>query len=653
MPHHFDDLRPDPPGERRPGRLGRLARAAAARARIPELPPAAVPSASQTWNPLAYLRQQRAGRPRWQRGSFIAVLGALLTLTLGAGQVLAAAVGPIGAVAAWPVLEWPGRIAAIGAGIGWAVLLLGWRSAIPVIGLTVFGRWFTGPDTDDDDAGTPAVADPVPVPVPLAVPPADREPDPDTPPLARKLAGWPKIAEAAGLGGSRLERVLVDPWGWSARLLLRPGQTLEDAVRQLAPLESSLEVRPRAVRIEEDPTLARRVVLRVVERDPHAEPIAWPGPRVTTITEPLELGLYETGEPVRVSLLRQHTLIGGIAGGGKSGLVNAVMAALAACGDVVVWGVDLKRGMELRPWAGCLDRLATTPADATRLLAAAKRVVVARAELLAARGRRAWQATPAAPLLVVLIDEHAELADESDLAAELVEDLAQLGRAPGVQLVTATQRPTVAALGSGAARAQLDVRICLRIREARDTDLVLGQGAYRQGWRPDRLDRPGKFLIAAPSQALDRPRPARAYWLDDQAVRTAAVRYTPHRPRLDPTSAHAADADNGQGPAGPPPPADGGDRPDHDEPGRPPDSPTPPPPAEGDPDATLLAALRAAGPDGIGIADLLAVTGRRRTWLYDRLADLATSGHAEQVSRGRWRATQLHHSDPPDPDHPW
>jgi hypothetical protein len=402
--------------------LGRLARAAVARARIPQPPPAS--PAPPTWNPIRYAHLQRAGRPRWQRAGFVALLGTVLALSLGPGPALAAAAGPAGAVAAWPVLEWPGRIAAIATGIGWAVLVAGWRSAIPILGLTLFGRWFLDPDGDPGTSGGLAVADPVPEPVPLPLPAPDRPPDPDAPPLARKLAGWAKIAEAAGLGGSRLERVLVDPWGWSTRLLLRPGQTLEDAVRQLAPLESALEVRPRAVRIEEDPALARRVILRVVERDPHAEPIPWPGPRVTSITQPLELGLYETGQPVRVSLLRQHTLIGGIAGGGKSGLVNATMAALAACGDVVVWGIDLKRGMELQPWATCLDRLATTPSQATHLLLAAKRVVVARAELLAAGGRRAWQPTPATPLLVVLIDEHAELVDESDQAAELVEDLA-------------------------------------------------------------------------------------------------------------------------------------------------------------------------------------------------------------------------------------
>lgn len=64
------------------------------------------------------------------------------------------------------------------------------------------------------------------------------------------------------------------------------------------------------------------------------------------------------------------------------------MGNLAACPDVVIWAIDLKRGMELAPWAACLDRLATTPAEATALLADAVAVLEARAATLAATGQR-------------------------------------------------------------------------------------------------------------------------------------------------------------------------------------------------------------------------------------------------------------------------
>lgn len=103
-----------------------------------------------------------------------------------------------------------------------------------------------------------------------------------------------------------------------------------------------------------------------------------------------------------------------------------------------------------------------------------------RAELLAASGRRDWQPTSQNPALVVVIDEYAELPDE---AKELADSIARRGRAVCVTLLAATQRPTQAAMGTATAiRSQMDVRICLRVRERRDVDLILGQGALHAGW---------------------------------------------------------------------------------------------------------------------------------------------------------------------------
>jgi hypothetical protein len=56
------------------------------------------------------------------------------------------------------------------------------------------------------------------------------------------------------------------------------------------------------------------------------------------------------------------------------------MGNLAACGDVVIWAIGLKRGMELQPWAPCIGRLATTAPEARALLADAVRILAARAQ---------------------------------------------------------------------------------------------------------------------------------------------------------------------------------------------------------------------------------------------------------------------------------
>jgi S-DNA-T family DNA segregation ATPase FtsK/SpoIIIE len=142
---------------------------------------------------------------------------------------------------------------------------------------------------------------------------------------------------------------------------------------------------------------------------------------------------------------------------------------------VVLWGVDMKRGLELAPWRAVLDRLATTDDGAVELLTAANRVLDARAVWLAERGRRKWEPTPDEPALVVLVDELAEL-DAEGLA--LLERLARLGRAAGIILVTVTQRPSAAALGGLDARTQMTARIALGVVEARDAELILGAGRY-------------------------------------------------------------------------------------------------------------------------------------------------------------------------------
>jgi S-DNA-T family DNA segregation ATPase FtsK/SpoIIIE len=280
-------------------------------------------------------------------------------------------------------------------------------------------------------------------------------------------------------------------------------------------------------------------------------------------------------------------------------VLNVILANLSACPDVVLWGVDLKGGMELQPWAGCLDRLATTPDAATRLLADAVRVLDARAAALADTGARLWQPAPHTPALVVVIDEYAELAEETGDATAHVDSIARRGRAVAVTLLAATQRPTQQAMGNGAVRSQMDIRICLRVRERRDVDLVLGQGMLAAGWRADALTTPGTFYLSA--SGLDIPRRARAYHVTDSDVTATAGRHANRRTELDALSAAALDHTTEPSPA-----EDDG------------------PPA--DPDVTLWAALLAAPTSGAPISALMHATGKGRSWVYDRLSQHTDAG---------------------------
>jgi DNA segregation ATPase FtsK/SpoIIIE-like protein len=143
------------------------------------------------------------------------------------------------------------------------------------------------------------------------------------------------------------------------------------------------------------------------------------------------------------------------------------------------------------------------------------------------------------PALVILIDEYAELAENAPGAMSDADSIARLGRAVAVTLIAATQRPTQKAMGAGAVRSQMDLRICFRVREPRDVDLILGQGMLKAGWDAHNLNAPGKFLVSAPG--LDRPNRARAYLLTDEVVAYTATHYVGIRPVLDEESRCAID----------------------------------------------------------------------------------------------------------------
>jgi len=450
--------------------------------------------------------------------------------------------------------------------------------------------------------------------------------------VERKLQAWPDIAKAIGLAGAEVMSATVDVWGWRARFRLARGQTITDVAAKIPAIESGLGTFRGAVRVYPTPDdLANRCEIRVLDMDPHAGSIPWPGPSVTSITQPVDLGPFEDASPCRIPFMRRHGMFGGTTGSGKSGGLNVLMGNLVACPDVVIWGIDLKKGMELGPWQSCIGRLATTPEQAITLLRDAVAVLEARAELLAAAGKREWEISPGMPALIIIIDEYAELADDAPDAMSDTDSIARLGRAVAVTLIAATQRPTQKAMGQGAVRSQMDLRICFRVRESRDVDLILGQGMLRAGWDAHNLNAPGKFLVSAPGH--DRPKRARAYLLSDEVVTETAARYASHRPELDTESRRAIlSAGN------PRPIQDGNSAGDSDSPEAAGTSAT----AE---DALWLA-LCIAPEEGTEIAELMRITGMKRTKLYRHLREHAEAGRAVQVSRGHWRARTTEESSP-------
>jgi DNA segregation ATPase FtsK/SpoIIIE-like protein len=245
------------------------------------------------------------------------------------------------------------------------------------------------------------------------------------------------------------------------------------------------------------------------------------------------------------------------------------------------------------------------------------------------------------PALIIIVDEYAELADEAADAMSDTDTIARLGRAVAVTLVAATQRPTQKAMGQGAVRSQMDTRICFRVRERRDVDLVLGQGMLNAGWHAHTLNAPGKFLVSAPEHTT--PKRARAYLVTDDDVARTVAYYGPRRPPLDNVSRGALHF--GPAPTEPVPWYLVDARPDaygpafqreyedvEDIPVEAPDE------IQSGPEEILLAVLSAAPPEGVPVREIIAATGMSRRWVFYRLQQMTAAGLAVQMVRGYWRA---------------
>jgi len=263
------------------------------------------------------------------------------------------------------------------------------------------------------------------------------------------------------------------------------------------------------------------------------------------------------------------------------------------------------------------------PGAGLMLLRDAVAVLEARADYLTAMGQRVWVPSPQMPALVIVVDEYAELADD---VTAYTDSIARRGRAPAVTLIAATQRPTQKAMGQGSVRSQMDVRICFRVRERRDVDLILGQGMLTAGWDAHKLNAPGKFFISAPGH--DTPRRARAYLLTDETVAQTAAEHAATRPALDVISQAAIDERAQMRPDEPGRAELSGHR---DDDGRSPDD------DRGEPEAILWAILCIAPPEGITVPELIDQTGMSRRWVYYRLRELADADRVVQTEHGNWR----------------
>lgn len=205
------------------------------------------------------------------------------------------------------------------------------------------------------------------------------------------------------------------------------------------------------------------------------------GPPPETYRLPLPLGVTQHG-PLWADLDEApHALFAGATGSGKSTLIHACLHYLIPRAEI--WGIDLKR-VELNRYRPQFAQLATNPADVAPLLNDLLRETNARLTQMEMRGDNLWRGRR----LVLVVDELAEVTLASKQDTHMLLRMAQIGRAAGVHLLLATQRPSVHVI-PGDLKANLPLRVAFALPTLVDSRVVLDQGGAEV------LSPPGDALV--------------------------------------------------------------------------------------------------------------------------------------------------------------
>lgn len=341
---------------------------------------------------------------------------------------------------------------------------------------------------------------------------------------AIRVAAIPEYAGAI----ARVVRVRRIAAGERLRVRVPLGGTvgdLEDAAEVLA-----VALQVRDVRVERDLDNARRASVTIVRRDALATDIGgWPhlDADALSLWSAIPVGVDDDGEPVTVELAERNVLLGGEPGSGKSAALSMLVATAALDPTVRLHLFDGKL-VELATWAGVAEHtVGVRTAEANDVLRSLQTLMDERYTALLAN--RARKVTPESGLglHVVVVDElaHYLLApdrkERTDFA-ELMRDLVARGRAAGIIVLAATQKPAHDVIPT-ALRDLFGFRWAMRCSTPQASDTVLGAGWASGGYSAAGIDarhRGVGYLL----HEGGLPVRMRAHYLDDEQLRHLAVR---------------------------------------------------------------------------------------------------------------------------------
>ncbi len=368
--------------------------------------------------------------------------------------------------------------------------------------------------------------------------------------LARMLHGsrlrrrWDRACRHARLVtiNDRIPRITGQrgvPVGDELAVRVPHGLTVSDVEEEAETLAAILRL--REVRVIRDPADGSRATVRLVIRDVLSEsgPLPWPNLDAARLSlwEPIPVGLDEDAHPVVMSLVERNLLVGGEPGSGKSVSASMVLATAALDPDVDLYLVDGKR-VELALWRPVANGfVGPSMDDAIDLLKRLQEEMDRRYDWMEAHARRKVERGDGLRLVLVAVDELAFYTAGGDKSSRekfntLLRDLVQRGRAAGIIVLAATQRPSGDIVPTNI-RDLFGFRWALRCSTRAASDTILGMGAAT-GRDADASLIPGfargvGWLIAEEAD----PVRLKSFFLDDADVERLARRAADLRARAD------------------------------------------------------------------------------------------------------------------------
>ncbi|MEV4888758.1 cell division protein FtsK [Nonomuraea sp. NPDC055795] len=333
--------------------------------------------------------------------------------------------------------------------------------------------------------------------------------------------------------------------GWRADIDLPYGVTVGDILDKRERMSGALRRPLGCIWPEGDSSIHEgRLILWVGDKDLSKTIVKSPLLKAAShdVFKGIPFGNDPRGRLVTVPLIQHNILIGSLPGQGKTASVRDLGAGVVLDPTAEPWMHELKGTGDLDPYAPLCHRYVSGIEDeaiayAANSLALLRKEVMRRSAALKSlppdlcpdkrvtrqiANKRSLGLHP----LVAIFDEcqnlfaHPEYGAQAETDAEFI---IKLGRALGVVLILATQRPDKDSLPTGIS-ANVSIRFCLRVAGQIENDMILGTSAYKNGIRATvfvpEADAGTGYLVGA----TPMPKVVKSAYLDTPATQRIADR---------------------------------------------------------------------------------------------------------------------------------